>query len=27
VSIAAIEADDPAVSGWQHELDAEIGLA
>lgn len=27
VSIAAVEADDPEVSGWQHELDAEIGLA
>jgi predicted dehydrogenase len=27
VSIAAIEADDPAVSGWQHEIDVEIGLA
>ena len=26
VSIAAVEADDPAVSGWQHEVDAEIGL-
>jgi predicted dehydrogenase len=27
VSVAAVEADDPAVSGWQHEVDAEIGLA
>ena len=27
VSIAAIEADDPSVSGWQHGLDVEIGLA
>jgi predicted dehydrogenase len=26
VSIGAIEADDPAVSGWQHEVDREIGL-
>ena len=25
VSIAAVEADDPAVSVWQHALDAEIG--
>jgi predicted dehydrogenase len=27
VSVAAVEADDPAVSGWQHEIDLEIGLA
>ncbi|MBI3972886.1 MAG: Gfo/Idh/MocA family oxidoreductase [Chloroflexi bacterium] len=27
VSVAAVEADDPTVSGWQHALDAEIGLA
>jgi predicted dehydrogenase len=27
VSVAAVEADDPAVCGWQHELEAEIGLA
>jgi predicted dehydrogenase len=24
VSVAAVEADDPAVSGWQRELDAEV---
>jgi predicted dehydrogenase len=27
VAITAIENDDPAVSGWQHEVDAAIGLA
>ena len=27
VAISAIENDDPAVSGWQHEVDAAIGLA
>ncbi len=27
VSVAAVEADDPAVSAWQRALDAEIGLA
>jgi hypothetical protein len=27
VSVAAVEADDPTVSGWQHAVDAEIGLA
>jgi predicted dehydrogenase len=27
VAVAAIEADDPDVSGWQRELDAEIGLS
>jgi predicted dehydrogenase len=27
VSVAAVEAEDPAVTGWQRALDAEIGLA
>ena len=27
VSVAAVEGEDPEVSGWQREIDAEIGLA
>jgi hypothetical protein len=26
VAVEAVEREDPAVSGWQRELDAEIGL-